>query len=195
MNDAGAEPIADDLVREINTRLLVQTPLRPADLLFVFGTREGVDEFVEAIARLWRDGFCRHILISGGPTWNNNDAEAIVLQRGVINAGVPESVILLEPRATNTGENVVFSLPIIDAQIGLQDINSVIALGKVCTSVRYLMTLQRHWPEVEKMLFAVNYFGHPIEAWPQHAITRERILREWRKLEPYKAAGFIADWP
>jgi len=195
MNDTAAEPISDDLVRAINARHLVTTPLAPADLLFVFGTREGVDEFVEAIASLWHDGFCRHILISGGPTWNNDDAEAFVLQRGIIGAGVPESVILLEPRATNTGENVIFSLPIIEAQIGLKNIRSLIALGKVCTSVRYLMTLQRHWPEVDKMLFPVNHFGHPIEAWPKHSVTRERILREWRKLEPYKTAGFITDWP
>jgi len=195
MNDTAAEPISDDLVRAINARHLVTTPRAPADLLFVFGTREGVDEFVEAIASLWHDGFCRHILISGGPTWNNDDAEAFVLQRGIIGAGVHESVILLEPRATNTGENVIFSLPIIEAQIGLKNIRSLIALGKVCTSVRYLMTLQRHWPEVDKMLFPVNHFGHPIEAWPKHSVTRERILREWRKLEPYKTAGFITDWP
>lgn len=195
MPDTAAAAISDDLVREINARLLVQTGLKPADLLFVFGTREGVDEFVDAIAALWRHGFCRHILISGGPTWNNDDAEAFVLQRGVIRAGVPDDAILLEPRATNTGENVLFSLPIIEQRIGLKRIRSVIALGKVCTSVRYLMTLQRHWPDVEKMLFAVNYFGHPIEQWPQHEATRERILREWRKLVPYKQAGFIADWP
>ena len=194
MGDAIAA-ISEDLVHEINTRLLVQTPLKPADLLFVFGTREGVDEFVEAIIALWRDGYCRRILISGGPTWNNPDAEAHVLRRALLQADVPDAAILIEPRATNTGENVMFSLPIIDAQIGRHNIGSVIALGKVCTSVRYLMTLQRHWPEVEKMLVAVNYFGHPIEQWPQHAVTRERILREWNKLEPYKTAGFIADWP
>jgi uncharacterized SAM-binding protein YcdF (DUF218 family) len=195
MNDTAAEAVSDDLVREINARHLVTTPLKPADLLFVFGTREGVDEFVEEIVKLWRDGFCRHILISGGSTWNNDDAEAFVLQRGIVHAGVPDNVILIEPRATNTGENVIFSLPIIDAHFGRKKIRSVIALGKVCTSVRYLMTLQRHWPEVEKMLFAVNYFGHPIEDWPRHPVTRERILREWRKLAPYKAAGFISDWP
>jgi len=195
MPDTAAAAISDDLVREINGRHLVRTELKPADLLFVFGTREGLDEFVDAIAALWRDGFCRHILISGGPTWNNPDAEAFVLQRGIVGAGVPENVILLEPRATNTGENVIFSLPIIETEIGLKNIRSVITLGKVCTSVRYLMTLQRHWPEVEKMLVAVNYFGHPIEQWPQHAVTRARMLREWQKLEPYKQAGFIADWP
>src|SRR5947209_19553938 len=118
MNAAGRIP--DDLVREINTRHLVQTPLKPADLLFVFGTREGVDESVEAIVKLWRDGYCRHILISGGPTWTNPDTEAHVLQRALLQAGVPDAAILLEPRATNTGENVIFSLPIIDAQLGLK---------------------------------------------------------------------------
>ena len=189
------EPLSDELVDAINRRLLVQTPLRPADLLFVFGTREGVDEFVEAIARLWRDGFCRRILISGGPTWNDDDAEALVIRRRSIAAGVPDDVILTEVRATNTGENVIFSLPILEAEIGLSNIRSVIALGKVCTSARYLMTLQRYWPKVEKMLVAINYFGHPVEQWPRHAVARERVLREWRKLGPYKAAGFIADWP
>jgi hypothetical protein len=67
MDDTSAgEAITDDLVREINQRHLVRTRLVPADLLFVFGTREGVNEFAEAIVKLWRDGFCRHILISGG---------------------------------------------------------------------------------------------------------------------------------
>jgi uncharacterized SAM-binding protein YcdF (DUF218 family) len=189
------ETLTPDLVREINARLLVQTPLVPADFLFVFGTREGVAEFVDAIVKLWRGGFCRHILISGGPTWNNDDAEAFVLRRAVVAAGVPDNIILIEPQATNTGENVLFSLPVIDEQIGLRNIRSVIALGKVCTSVRYLMTLQKHWPEVDKMLAPVNYFGHSIEQWQHHPVARARILREWRKLEPYKAAGFIAEWP
>jgi uncharacterized SAM-binding protein YcdF (DUF218 family) len=194
MNDA-AGVISDDLVRAINARLLVQTPLRPADLLLVFGTREGVDEFVEAIVELWRDGYCRHILISGGATWNNPDTEAAVLRRALLRDGVPDTSILIEPRATNTGENVIFSLPIIDAQIDRNNIGSVIALGKVCTSVRYLMTLQRHWPEVEKMLATVNPFATPVERWHTDPAFRERVVLEWRKIEPYRARGFIADWP
>jgi len=188
-------PLSAELVDRINAELLVRTRLAPADLLFVFGTREGVDEFVEAIARLWHDGFCHHILMSGGATWNNKDAEAFVLRRAALAAGVPDNAILVEPRATNTGENVALALPVLDAAIGLGRIRSLIALGKVCTSVRYLMTLQKHWPEVDKMLVAVNYFGHPVADWPHHPVARARILNEWRKLEPYQAAGFIADWP
>jgi hypothetical protein len=89
---------------------------------------------------------------------------------------------------------VIFSLPIIDAAVGRESIGSLIAVGKHCTSVRYLMTLQRHWPEVRKMLAPVNYYGHPADQWHLHAKSRERVLSEWRKLEPYKQAGFIADW-
>jgi len=40
-------------IAAINARHLVETPLRPADLLFVFGTREDVDERVDEACRLW----------------------------------------------------------------------------------------------------------------------------------------------
>ena len=60
-------PSAAD-VAEINARHLMQTPLRPADLLFVFGTR--VDEVLRAdtACRLWREGLFRRAIVSGGVT-------------------------------------------------------------------------------------------------------------------------------
>lgn len=183
------------LVELINARHLITTPLEPADLLFVFGTRHGVSEFVADAGRLWRDGYFRWAIVSGGATPGDEQDEATVLSRRMIEEGVPAEVILTEHAATNTGENVVFSLPILERRIGLANIGSVIALGKVCTSIRYLMTLQRHWPQVRKMLWPVNYFGHPVAGWPRHPLARARVLGEWRKIEPYKAAGYIADLP
>lgn len=185
--------LTDELVRTINQRHLVRTPLAPADLLFVFGTRHGVAEFVDRAAELWRDGFYRWAIVSGGPTPGGPQDEAAVLSRLMIEAGVPRDVILTEHAATNTGENVIFSLPILQSRLGLENIRSVIALGKVCTSVRYLMTLERHWPAVRKMLAPVNYFSHPVEEWPRHSEMCAKVLAEWRKIEPYKAAGFIAE--
>ena len=64
---------------------------------------------------------------------------------------IPPERILEEHRATNTGENVIFSLPILDAALGLANIRSVICLGNTWTARRYPMTLHRHWPEVEKL--------------------------------------------
>jgi uncharacterized SAM-binding protein YcdF (DUF218 family) len=192
---APGEPLSPSLIATIDREHLVRTPLEPADLLFVFGTRHGVPEFVAAIADLWRRGFFRLAIVSGGPTLGEDRSEAEVISEGMRGAGVPDHAILAEHRAMNTGENVIFSLPILDAQVGLDSIGSVIALGKHCTSVRYLMTLQRHWPQVRKMLVPVAYYGHDPAEWFAHPKTCARVLSEWRKLEPYKAAGFIADWP
>lgn len=189
-----AEPIPQALIETIEREHLVQTELEPADLLFVFGTRHGVAEFIDAIVDLWERGFFRRAIVSGGLTPGDDRTEAEVISSAMVARGVPASVILTEHQASNTGENVIFSLPIIDAEIGRAKVGSVIALGKHCTSIRYLMTLQRHWPEVRKMLVAVNYYPHPAGEWHRHLVSRQRVLSEWSKLEPYKAAGFIVDW-
>ncbi|MEA2804442.1 MAG: hypothetical protein QOE49_4537, partial [Rhodospirillaceae bacterium] len=45
---------SDAEVARINTEHLISTPLRPADLLFVFGTRRGVGETIVAAVDLWQ---------------------------------------------------------------------------------------------------------------------------------------------
>ena len=46
-------------IADINARHLISTPLNPADLLFVFGTREDVGRRVDEAFRLWREGLFR----------------------------------------------------------------------------------------------------------------------------------------
>ena len=95
----------------------------------------------------------------------------------------------------NTGENVIFSLPVIEAALGRSNIRSVICLGNSWTARRYPMTLHRHWPEVEKMLLTVDSFDTPLALWHTHPEFRRRVISEWDKIEPYKARGFVAEWP
>jgi uncharacterized SAM-binding protein YcdF (DUF218 family) len=182
-------------IAEINARHLIQTPLVPADLLFLFGTR--VDEALRAATacRLWREGLFRRAIVSGGVTPGSEISECAVIKPLMVAGGVPDDLILEEHRATNTGENVMYSLPIIDAALGLQNIRSVICLGNTWTGRRYAMTLHRHWPEVEKMLCNVDSFATPLAQWHTDPGFRLRVLREWDKIEPYKANGFIAEWP
>jgi uncharacterized SAM-binding protein YcdF (DUF218 family) len=189
-----SEPSAAEIAR-IDSEHLATTLLRPADLLFVFGQRRGASEIVAAAIDLWRRGFYRLAIVSGGATQGDPRTECSVIKSGMVEGGVPASVVLEEHRATNTGENVIFSLPVIDAAIGRANIGSVICLGKACTGRRYPMTLQRHWPEVEKMLMTVNPYAAPVERWWSDSLFRERVLAEWSKITPYKAQGFIADWP
>lgn len=186
---------SDPEIAAINATHLIDTQLKPADLLFVFGTR--VDEVLraETAARLWRNGMFRWAIVSGGVTPGGTRSECAVIKEEMVRRGIPSERILEEHRATNTGENVIFSLPVIDAALGLATIKSVICLGNTWTGRRYAMTLHRHWPEVEKMLVTVDSFATPRALWHTDPEFRRRVLREWDKIEPYKAKGFIAEWP
>ncbi|MGY0572969.1 YdcF family protein [Bradyrhizobium sp. RDM12] len=187
-------PTADEIA-EINRTHLIDTPLRPADLLLLFGTREDVALRVETAARLWREGLFRWSIVSGGVTPGSEQSECMVIKAAMVDAGIPADRILEEHRAKNTGENVIFSLPIIDAALGLHNIRSVICLGNTWTARRYPMTLHRHWPEVAKLLVTVDSLATPRSLWHTDAEFRRRVLHEWDKIEPYRAKGFIAEWP
>jgi uncharacterized SAM-binding protein YcdF (DUF218 family) len=189
------QSLTDEMIAEINATHLAVTPLKPADLLFVFGTREDVALRVAEASRLWREGFFRWAIVSGGVTPGPLLSECTIIKAAMAEQGIPSDRILEEHHAANTGENVIFSLPIIDAKLGLATIRSVICLGNTWTRRRYPMTLHRHWPEVEKLLVTVDGFGVPRDLWHTHAAFRARVLAEWDKIEPYKARGFIADWP
>jgi uncharacterized SAM-binding protein YcdF (DUF218 family) len=181
-------------IAEINARHLIATPIKPADLLFVFGTREDVERRVDEAFRLWREGFFQWSIVSGGVTPGSQFSECEIIKADMVARGIPPDRILEEHRSMNTGENVIFSLPVIEAALGLKNIRSVICLGNTWTARRYPMTLHRHWPEVEKMLITVDSF-EPLSLWHTNPALRTRVLREWDKIEPYKARGFIAEWP
>jgi uncharacterized SAM-binding protein YcdF (DUF218 family) len=182
-------------IAEINARHLIQTPITTADLLFLFGTRGDVERRVEEAFRLWRQGLFRWSIVSGGVTPGCSLSECEIIKTAMVRRGIPGERILEEHRSTNTGENVMFSLPILEAALGLKNIRSVICLGNSWTARRYPMTLHRHWPEVEKMLVMVDSFKTPRALWHTDAEFSRRMLIEWDKIEPYKAKGFIAEWP
>jgi uncharacterized SAM-binding protein YcdF (DUF218 family) len=182
-------------IAEINVRHLIRTPIRRADLLFVFGTREDVERRVDEAFRLWREGLFRWSIVSGGVTPGSDLSECEIIKAAMVKRGIPSERILEEHRSTNTGENVMFSLPILEAALGLKNIQSLICLGNSWTARRYAMTLHRHWPEVEKMLCNVDSFATPLAQWHTDPAFRLRVLCEWDKIEPYKANGFIAEWP
>lgn len=195
MEDRSARLPGEAEIAEINARHLISTPIKPADLLFLFGTREDIERRVDEAVRLWREGFFRWAIVSGGVTPGSHLSECAIIKAEMVTRGIPPELILEEHRSMNTGENVIFSLPVIDAALGLKNIRSVICLGNTWTARRYPMTLHRHWPEVEKMLLTVDTFETPRPLWHTDPAFRARMLSEWDKIEPYKAKGFIADWP
>ncbi|MGJ5178068.1 YdcF family protein [Bradyrhizobium oligotrophicum] len=185
----------DAEIAAINARHFADTPLRPADLLFVFGTRIDEELRAETAAKLWEQGYFRHAIVSGGVTPGADLSECTLIKAAMVQRGIPADRILEEHHAMNTGENVLLSLPVIEAALGRSNIRTVICLGNSWTARRYAMTMQRHWPEVEKLLLTVDRFGVPRQLWHTHPDFRRRVLSEWDKIAPYMAKGFIAEWP
>lgn len=180
----------DDL-RLIAQYMMPEIPARPSDLGFLFGTRHGLPQFCETAYALWQDGMFGRLLVSGGCTRGWAQSEAEVIAERLVRLGMPESVMLLETAATNTGENVRFGLARLAQTIDIASVRSVVVIGKACSTRRYLMTLQRHWPGLSMSVCPVNYFGVPVERWHEDEEFRARVLGEFDKIPRYLEQGFL----
>ena len=89
-------------IADINARHLIGTPIKPADLLFVFGTRKDVPERADEAGRLWREGYFRWAIVSGGVTAGSHLSECAIIKPAMVERGIPAEKILEEHRAMNT---------------------------------------------------------------------------------------------
>ncbi len=97
--------------------LAKEDPLRPADLIFVFGG-PGEDRVQAAIA-LHREGYAPKILFTGQKASYMNDvqvSEAEYYADIARKAGIPDTALILETQARNTPENAVNSVRILKEQ-------------------------------------------------------------------------------
>lgn len=185
--------MSHDELKRIADYIMPSFPARVSDLGFLFGTRHGVPEFCEVAYELWRSGIFGRLLVSGGPTGSSPLAEADVIAERLIGLGMPDSALILETAATNTGENVRFGRARVAEVMDLVVIRSVVVIGKICSTRRYLMTLQKHWPGLSVSVSPVNYFSVPAERWHEHGEFRARVLGEFDKIPRYTADGFLEE--
>lgn len=164
-----------------------------ADLGLLFGTRHGVDEFCVAAYALWQRGMFPKLLVSGGATGAQAETEAEVIAGRLVRLGMPPEALVLEKAATNTGENVIFSRWLAEERFGQDGVKSLLVIGKVCSMRRYLMTLERHWPQPRRFACAVNYFGVERDRWHEHDEFRRRVLAEFTKIPQYLKQGFLRE--
>jgi len=182
----------DDL-QKIADYIMPSLPPSRSDLGFIFGTRHGVPEFCAAARDLWQQGMFDRLLISGGTTGSSPRTEAAVIAERLVGLGIPETALILETAATNTGENVRFGRARVAEVMDAAAIRSVVVIGKACSARRYLMTLQRHWSGLRMSVCPVNYFGVPTERWHEHEEFQSRVLGEFHKIPRYIAEGFLEE--
>ena len=182
-------------LQQIGRHVMPALPLARCDIGFLFGTRHGVEQFCNEAYALWRRGMFAKLLISGGATAGQTETEADIIGSRLRQLGIPASAMILEHAATNTGENVSFGLEKLRESVGLPSIGSVLAIGKICSTRRYAMTLEKHWPGLRLSCWGVNYFGVSADNWFSHDEFRRRVIDEFIKIPHYLERGFLCDLP
>jgi uncharacterized SAM-binding protein YcdF (DUF218 family) len=164
--------------------------LFPTKYALVFGTRHGVSAFVEDILSLYGQGYFNSLIISGGITRQEASSEAGTIFQALVKRGISEDRIVLEDKATNSGENVLFSR----AKVRDLDITEILLIGKISSKRRYIMTVRKQWPEIRRICcYGVNYFSCAEEYWWKDREFRKRVISECRKIRSYIQKEFISD--
>lgn len=167
-----------------------KTELAPADLILVFGNRH-FEPLCERATQLYRKGMAPFILVSGGAPARAT-TEAMEMHKMLRQAGVPDSVILVEDRSLNTQENVLFSRGLVEEKLPVS-VESIIAVGQAFAGRRFLMTMAQNWPEVLAMASHVKLYKKTDTAFRDAAEQTAYIEEQFSRIAPYEKAGYIAE--
>ena len=90
-------------IERIGDYVMPERPAVRSDLALIFGTRHGVEDFCQAVVTLWHKRMFRKAVVSGGMTAGLHDSEAETMATRLMELGIPEHVLIIEPFAMNTG--------------------------------------------------------------------------------------------
>jgi uncharacterized SAM-binding protein YcdF (DUF218 family) len=162
------------------------------DAILVLGSRDV--RSAEWAAELWREGRAPLLIFSGcrGPLtrdWAQTEAE--VFAGAAARLGVPQEVMHLEMRSTNTGENVRFSRALA-AERGLV-LGRLVVVHTPYLERRARATLRRFWPDAEPFLSSPPL---TLETYPTAEILLPSVLArlagEVHRMLEYPARGYQA---
>ncbi|MEZ0225110.1 MAG: YdcF family protein [Alphaproteobacteria bacterium] len=184
--------LAEEFLKRIGDYMLVETRLAKADLCLLFGGEQAT-ALADHAADLYHKGYFPLIIVSGGVPTSKGTLECDQMHDRLVARGVPEEAIRVENKATNTGENVLYTMRMLKKAGDFGKIHSVLGIGQIHGSRRFLMTLEKHWPSVTKMFTAPNTFSADRDKWYSDRSFRQAVIREFRKIPKYKARGIISE--
>ncbi|MFF5922967.1 YdcF family protein [Streptomyces flavochromogenes] len=122
---------------------------RPCSVAIGLGSHDlGV---ADAAVDLYRRGMAPLLLFTGATSPTTRErmprGEAVHYRERAIELGVPDSAVMVEPRARNTGENIRFSRHLL-ADAGIE-VSSVLLISKPYEERRAYATARKLWPDVE----------------------------------------------
>lgn len=134
--------------------------LKPADIIFVLGSRD--DRVAEYAAELYHKKYSPKIIVSGGVSHKNDllatkwkeKTEAEHFSSIMIKNNVPKEDILLECKATNTGKNIKNSYLLLKNADLVPE--SIILVQKPYMERRTFATFIKQWPSADRLVTMVT---------------------------------------
>ncbi|MCC9740394.1 YdcF family protein [Streptomyces sp. MNU89] len=166
--------------------------VRPCSVAIGLGSHDlGVADTTVA---LYRDGMAPLIVFTGATSRTTRDrmprGEAEHYRERALELGVPADVILVEPNARNTGENITFSR----ALLADQDIavSSVLLVCKPYEERRAYATAQKLWPDVEWICASAPMsFTEYIASIGDERLVIDMLVGAQQRLMIYPEEGFM----
>lgn len=168
-----------------------ESELKPASCIIVMGSIDV--RTAERAAQCMLEGLAPVIVFSGNCGRNTQgvfaETEAQLFAERAIALGVKPEQILLEPKATNTGENVKFSMALL-ASRGIT-VESVILVHKNFATKRAFATFKQHYPDIEVMVTgpALSYASYPNEVIDK-ALFLHTLVGDMQRMKLYPELGY-----
>lgn len=167
--------------------------LQKADYIVGFGCYN--EEIALRAAELYREGWAPKILFSGGlgrntkEMWSRSEAERF--RDVAIRAGVPEQVIRIENKSTNTAENILFTKALVEGE----NVKRIIAIHKPFMERRVYAALGVYWPEMDCILTSPQESIQEYVALSEkQGISEKRVIEilagDFQRMDVYAEKGY-----
>lgn len=173
----------------------VHHPLEKADLIFVLGSND--PRVAVWAAQLFHRGLAPRLLFSGGTgrfTSGRTLSEAEEFAAVAQGEGVPRECMLIEPKSTNTGENIRFSRDLLSRE--KIAVHKILAIQKPYMERRTLAALQAQWSEAETR---VSSPPGSFEEYLTEELTEDFVINamvgDFQRILEYPARGFATVQP
>lgn len=116
--------------------------------------------------------------------------EAVHYRERALELGVPDSAVLVEPRARNTGENILFARALLeDAGV---PVSSVLLITKPYEERRAYATARRLWPEVEIISASTSLtLGEYVDEIGDERLVIDMLVGSLQRLIIYPQQGYM----
>jgi uncharacterized SAM-binding protein YcdF (DUF218 family) len=143
---------------------------------------------------MYHRGFAPLIVMTGA-TSRTTEArlprgEAVHYRERALELGVPNSAILVEPRARDTIQNVLYSREVLEGA-GVK-VSSVLLVSKPYEERRAYATLRQHWPSVEIVCAStpMDYDEYVASIQDEHLVI-DMMVGALQRLLIYPAQGLL----